>query len=91
MSAVAAFDDALALRLLSASHELRIAVPGDLAVMGFDATEYGAFVTPALTTVHTTVHTDADSFGRRAARIALGLDTSTVVTNAASVVVRDSA
>ncbi|WP_158846670.1 LacI family DNA-binding transcriptional regulator [Saccharothrix deserti] len=87
VSAVAAFDDALALRLLSASHELRIAVPDDLAVIGFDATGYGAFVTPALTTVHI----DAESFGRRAARIALGLDTSTVVTDAASVVVRDSA
>ncbi|MEO6084292.1 MAG: LacI family DNA-binding transcriptional regulator [Umezawaea sp.] len=87
VTALAAFDDAVALRLLSASRELGVAVPGDLAVIGFDATEYGALVIPALTSVHI----DAESFGRRAALTALGLDASAVVTAEASVIARESA
>jgi hypothetical protein len=52
VTAVAAFDDDIALRTLTALHDLGLAAPDDLAVIGFDDTEYGALVTPALTTVH---------------------------------------
>lgn len=43
-----------------------------MAVIGYDDTEYGALVTPALTTVHI----DAEARGRIAARTVLGLDTT---------------
>src|SRR5262249_43451796 len=46
--------------------------PADLAVIGFDDTEYGELATPALTTINI----DAETHGRRAARTALGLDTA---------------
>ncbi|WP_256258385.1 substrate-binding domain-containing protein [Streptomyces mirabilis] len=52
VTAVAAFDDDVALRTLTALHDLGLTVPGDIAVIGFDDTEYGALITPALTTVH---------------------------------------
>ena len=72
MTAVAAFDDDVALRVLAAARDLGLAVPGDLAVIGFDENEYGALATPALTTVHI----DAEAHGRQAARAILGLDTA---------------
>lgn len=87
VTAVAAFDDRVALRLLSALRGLDIPVPKDIAVIGFDDNGYGAFTTPALTSVHI----DAESFGRRAARAALGLTTEDTIPSAATIVVRESA
>ena len=63
------------------------AVPGDLAVIGFDDTEYGALSTPALTTIHI----DAEDHGRRTARIILGLDADGFTAAPAEVIVRESA
>ncbi|MER6081477.1 LacI family DNA-binding transcriptional regulator [Streptomyces sp. NPDC001833] len=87
VTAVAAFDDDLALRTLTALHDLGLAVPDDLAVIGYDDTEYGELSTPALTTVHI----DAEAHGRLAARTALGLDTAGLVPVPARIIVRDSA
>lgn len=70
VTAFAAFDDDVALRVLAAARDLGLGVPGDVAVIGFDDTEYGALFTPALTTVHI----DAEAHGREAARAILGLD-----------------
>jgi DNA-binding LacI/PurR family transcriptional regulator len=70
VTAVAAYDDDVALRMLAAMRALGLSAPGDLAVIGFDDTEYGALVDPALTTVHV----DAEEHGRKAAREVLGLD-----------------
>ena len=70
VTAVAAYDDDVALRVLAAMRALGLAVPGDLAVIGFDDTDFGALVDPALTTVHV----DAEEHGRKAAREVLGLD-----------------
>ncbi|WP_406442482.1 LacI family transcriptional regulator [Streptomyces sp. NBC_00631] len=86
VTAVAAFDDDLALRTLTALHDLGLAAPGDLAVIGYDDTEYGELSTPALTTVHI----DAEAHGRLAARTALGLDTAGLVPVPAQIIVRDS-
>ncbi|WP_432535164.1 LacI family DNA-binding transcriptional regulator [Kineococcus arenarius] len=69
VSAVAAFDDLVALRVLAAAGRLGLDVPGDLAVIGFDATEYAATSTPGLTTVHI----EAEVHGRIAARSVLGM------------------
>jgi DNA-binding LacI/PurR family transcriptional regulator len=75
------------MHLLAVLHELGVAVPGDLAVIGFDAVEYGAFATPALTSVHI----DAESYGARAARMVLGLEPSSEPLTAATVIARESA
>ena len=87
VTAVAAFDDDVALRTLTAVQDLGLRVPEDLAVIGFDDTEYGSLVTPALTTVHI----DAEAHGRLVARLALGLDTAGLTATPGSVIVRDSA
>lgn len=71
VTALAAFDDDIALRSLTALRDLGLRVPEDMAVIGFDDTEYGSLTTPALTTVHI----DAEILGRIAARDALGIDT----------------
>ncbi|MGW4983109.1 substrate-binding domain-containing protein, partial [Streptomyces mirabilis] len=59
----------------------------DLAVIGFDDTEYGALVTPALTTVRI----DAEVHGRLAARAALGLDPAGLSPEPGRIIARDSA
>ncbi|MEU9368552.1 LacI family DNA-binding transcriptional regulator [Streptomyces avermitilis] len=87
VTAIAAFNDDIALRTLTALHDLGLTVPDDLAVIGFDDTEYGALVTPALTTVHI----DAEAHDRLAARTALGLDAGGLTPTPGRVLVRDSA
>jgi DNA-binding LacI/PurR family transcriptional regulator len=87
VTALAAFDDDIALRSLTALHDLRVRVPEDMAVMGFDETEYGSLSTPALTTVHI----DAEVLGRLAARGALGIDTEGLAPVPGRIVVRASA
>ena len=87
VTAIAAFSDDIALRAVTALQDLGLAVPRDVAVIGFDDTEYGALVTPALTTVHI----DAEAHGRLAARTALGLDEAGLTTTPARIIVRESA
>jgi DNA-binding LacI/PurR family transcriptional regulator len=87
VTAVAAFDDDVALRTLTALHDLGLDAPGDLAVIGFDDTEYGALTTPALTTVHI----DAEAHGRQAARAVLGLEPADLPHAPGHIIVRDSA
>ncbi|MGP4007173.1 LacI family DNA-binding transcriptional regulator [Streptomyces sp. 4N124] len=86
VSAVAAFDDDIALRTLTALRDLGRRVPEDVAVIGFDETEYGSLSTPALTTVHI----DAEILGRIAARTALGLDPQGLAPVHGRIVVRAS-
>jgi DNA-binding LacI/PurR family transcriptional regulator len=86
VTAVAALDDTIALRALAALHDLELSVPGDVAVIGFDDIGYGALTTPALSTVAI----DAAAHGRRAARLALGLDASDVEPTPGRVLVRES-
>ena len=87
VTAVAAFDDDVALRILAALRDLGLAAPQDLAVIGFDDTDYGVLFTPALTTVHI----DAEDHGRRAARVILGLEADGFIAAPAQVIVRESA
>jgi DNA-binding LacI/PurR family transcriptional regulator len=87
VTAVAAFDDDVALRVLAAIRDLGLAAPGDLAVIGFDDNGYGALAAPALTTVHI----DAEAHGRQAARAILGLDAGDLSPAPGWVVVRESA
>lgn len=87
VTAIAGHDDDIAMRALVAAREQGLSVPRDLAVMGFDDTEYGAMVTPSLTTIHI----DAEAHGRRAARTLLGLSTDGLEPAPARVIVRESA
>lgn len=52
LDAVFASNDQMALGLLRAAHQLKLAVPGDLGVVGFDDIPESAYFIPALTTVH---------------------------------------
>ena len=65
--AVFAINDYLALLTLSAAQMLKIQVPGDLSVVGFDNIEYCAAFTPPLTTVAQ----DYRAIGRRAMELLL--------------------
>jgi DNA-binding LacI/PurR family transcriptional regulator len=87
VTAVAAFDDDVALRVLAALRDLGLDAPADLAVIGFDATEHGALAVPPLTTVHI----DAEAHGRLAARAVLGLDAADLSPAPGRVIVRGSA
>ena len=87
VTAFAAVDDDVALRILAAARDLGLSVPGDVAVIGFDDTHYGALFTPTLTTVHI----EAAEHGRQAARVVLGLDSDVFAPSPAQVIVRESA
>jgi DNA-binding LacI/PurR family transcriptional regulator len=87
VTAVAAVDDNVALRILAALLDLELGAPRDLAVIGFDDADYGVLFTPALTTVRI----DAEDHGRRAARVILGLEDDGFVAAPAQVIARESA
>lgn len=84
VTAVATYSDDVALGVLGAMAALRLRAPDDLAVIGFDDGEAGRVSQPALTTVRI----DAGGFGRRAARVALGLDPGEWVESPSKVIVR---
>lgn len=86
VTAVAAYNDDVALVLLAAMRETGLRAPADLAVIGFDDTPHGALFSPALTTVHV----DAEALGRIAARYALGLPAGDATPDQARVIVRQS-
>jgi DNA-binding LacI/PurR family transcriptional regulator len=87
VTAVAAFDDDVALRVLAAMRSAGLSAPGDLAVIGFDDNGYGALSSPTLTTVHI----DAAAHGRGAARAILGLPAAGSSPAPGRVIVRESA
>jgi DNA-binding LacI/PurR family transcriptional regulator len=87
VTAVAAFDDDVALRVLAAMRTAGLSAPGDLAVIGFDDNGYGALSSPALTTVRI----DAEAHGRQAARAILGLPAGDLAPVPGRVVIRESA
>jgi DNA-binding LacI/PurR family transcriptional regulator len=87
VTAVAAVDDDVALRVLAAMRPAGLSAPGDLAVIGFDDNGYGALSSPTLTTVHI----DAEAHGRQAARAVLGLPAGDLSPVPGRVVIRESA
>lgn len=86
VTAIAGFNDDVALRALSSLVRLGVRVPEDVAVIGFDAGEHGALFQPSLTSVHI----DAEAHGRAAARRILGLDLTGLVFAAGHLVLRES-
>ena len=87
VTAIAAYSDDVALGVLGAMAGLGLRAPDDLAVIGFDDGRHGQLWQPALTTVRI----DAAAFGRRAARVALGLDPGEWVEAPSRVIVLDTA
>jgi DNA-binding LacI/PurR family transcriptional regulator len=87
VTAVAAFDDEVGLRVLAAMSDLELRAPADLAVIGFDEGRYGGLWRPSLTTVRI----ESETFGRRAARSALGLEVGEWQSPPSHVIARDSA
>lgn len=85
-TALAAVSDTTALTVLAAAADLGIAVPDQLAVIGFGNTPEGALWRPALTTVEL----DTFAYGRRIARELLGLAADDGALPAATIVVRSS-
>lgn len=68
-TAVFAANDAMAIGAVRALREMSIAVPDDVALVGFDDIPIARFVTPALTTVSV----DIAELGRRAFELLLGV------------------
>jgi DNA-binding LacI/PurR family transcriptional regulator len=66
-TAIVCANDLMAIGVLRKLHELGIAVPGQMSVTGYDGIAIGRYVTPALTTVIT----DPETAGRRAAALLL--------------------
>lgn len=86
VTALAAFSDFTALKVLAAMRELGLSAPQDLAVMGFDESEYAEMFSPKLTTMKA----DAEGHGRLAARRALGLDASDIKPKLGRVIERET-
>ncbi|MFJ7241766.1 LacI family DNA-binding transcriptional regulator [Streptomyces olivaceus] len=86
VTAFAGFNDDVALRVMTALHDLGRHVPNDVAVIGFDDNGYGEYCSPALTTVFV----DAEAHGRLSARLALGLGEGGLRPPPARVIVRES-
>lgn len=51
-TAILAMSDAMAIGAMRALHDLRLAIPGDVSVVGFDDIDLAPHVDPPLTTVH---------------------------------------
>ena len=51
-TAVLIFNDAMALGALHAARKARVCVPEELSIIGFDDIDFGTFVDPELTTIH---------------------------------------
>jgi DNA-binding LacI/PurR family transcriptional regulator len=67
--AVFAYNDLIAIGAVRAARELDVAVPDDIAVIGFDDIEEGRFSSPTLTTISP----DKDGIGTRAVASLVGL------------------
>ena len=70
-TAVLTMSDAMAIGILQAAHHLRLRVPDDLSVVGFDDLPISRFSNPPLTTVHQPVRQK----GEAAARLLLAMVT----------------
>ena len=86
MTAIAAFDDEVALRVLAGLADLGLSAPDDLAVIGFDDSRFGAAWRPALTTVRI----DGRLFGRRGRGRCSASRTTIRQPDSATVIVRET-
>ena len=66
-TAIACYDDTIALRSIQVLHRRGLRVPEDISVMGIDGMEAGLLSSPTLTTVHMPF----EEMGARAAELLL--------------------
>ncbi|BEM41330.1 LacI family DNA-binding transcriptional regulator [Serratia sp. CY81489] len=90
-TAVATFNDVIAAGMIRTFHQKQIRMPDDISIIGFDDIALAKYLHPSLTTVHYPV----EKMARRAARLALQLNTgmNTAPQNnryTAEVILRDS-
>jgi DNA-binding LacI/PurR family transcriptional regulator len=91
VTAVCAYNDEVALALLSAAREMGIGVPGDLAVIGVDNIPLAAIGDPALTTVSTHLRPYAEQLAELVVAAVNGTYVPCpAITEQPRVVVRDS-
>jgi LacI family transcriptional regulator len=69
LTALFVTDDEMALGVLAALHQRSVAVPGDMAVVGFDDNPLAQFTIPALTTVRL----EFEEMGRQAGKMLIDL------------------
>ncbi len=81
-TAVFCYNDAVALGLISALRRLNISIPNQVGIVGFDDTEMGQNLSPALTTIRPPL----EELGRRAADILLQIVNSSQSTEPKEVV-----
>lgn len=86
VTAVAAYDDDVALTILAAMQRTGYEAPKDLAVIGFNEGRHAALWEPPLTTVRI----NARAYGHRAARISMGLDAGHWMEAPSEVIVRQT-
>ncbi|HHB90231.1 MAG TPA: LacI family transcriptional regulator [Anaerolineae bacterium] len=68
-TAIFAYNDLTAIGIMLAAREMRVRIPQDISLVGFDDIEVTEYVTPPLTTVHQ----PRQAMGRAAMEMALGL------------------
>ncbi len=69
---ICAFNDEVAFRILAAARDLGIEVPSRVGVIGVDDLPFGAFTTPALTTVEPDLSSFVDAFADHIRRVCDG-------------------
>lgn len=92
VTAVAAYNDDIALAVIGAARRLGVQVPGELAVIGMDNTSISAVTAPTLTTVEICPELIADdNVNRFLAALGRGVPESVDAISQARVIVRGSA
>lgn len=90
-TAVITFNDVMAAGMMRTFHQKQVNLPDDISIIGFDDIALAKYLHPSLTTVHYPV----EKMARRAARLALQLNTGTAAAPqnngfSAKLILRDS-
>jgi LacI family transcriptional regulator len=90
-SAIFASNDDMAAGCLAVAHELRLAVPGDVSVVGFDDTYVARMLCPALTTLRQPIYDMGYSAAHQLLALIGGGEATACVTFSHELIGRDSA
>lgn len=90
-TAAVTFNDLIAAGMMHAFHQMQVNIPEDFSIIGFDDIALAKYLRPSLTTMHYPV----EKMARRAAKLALQLNTDTPITPqnnefSAELIMRDS-
>jgi LacI family transcriptional regulator len=90
VSAVIAYNDLMAIGLLTACREAGVSVPGDLSIIGFDDIFGSDFTSPAITTIHMPLHATGEQAMHQLIEAVNGRSDGDTADLTASLVVRGS-